>query len=179
MFRPLHETRANRKLTCLDTAQGQHVFAGGHRDAGNGTSKNDDRRETMLRRARQKGVATIEFAFVAPIVFLIVLALFQFVSLLMSQNVLSAAAREGGRFASLPQTTSEDAVVVEVEERLRRGGINPNLVDVDVNPQALGNLNTGDAVSVLVTCQMYKLVWIGPFLPSNLSLSAQFACERE
>ena len=179
-YRKQHtQARAGRTLTCLATARCQLSFVGRHRNAGDDTSKNDVRGETMLRRTRQKGVAAVEFAIVAPIVFFLVLALFQFAGLLMNQNVMSAAAREGARFASLPQATSENDVVAKVEERLSRGGIDPNLVDVDVNPTALGSLNSGVSVSVSVTCPMNKMVWIGPFIPSNLNVSAQFACERE
>ena len=106
MFRSLHGIRAGcALLTCLATARSQLSFAGRHRNAGDDTSKNDARRETVLRRTRQNGAAAVEFAIVAPIVFFLVLALFQFTGLLMNQNVMSAAAREGARFASLPQTT--------------------------------------------------------------------------
>ncbi len=179
MCRSLHGIRAGRALTCFATARSHLSFTGRDRTASDVTSKSDIRRETMLRRTRQKGVATVEFAIVAPIVFFLVLALFQFAGLLMNQNVLSAAAREGARVASLPGTTSEDDVVAKVEERLSRGGIYPNVVDVDVNPEVLSNLNSGEAIRVSVTSPMNKMVWIGPFIPSNLNVSAQFACERE
>ena len=139
----------------------------------------DVRRETMLRRTRQKGVAVVEFSVVAPFVFFTVLALFQFAGLLMNQNVLSAAARDGARFASLPGTTSKNEVVAKVEERLSQGGIDPNVVDVDVNPEVLSNLNSGEAIRVSVTSPMNKMVWIGPYLPPNLDVSAEFTCQRE
>ena len=107
-------------------------------------------------RVRREGAATLEFAIVAPIVFLLILALLQFGSLLMRQNVLTAAAREGARTASLPDTVSTGDVVAIVNDRLQRGGINPAVVDVDVTPTALGSLNTGDSVSVSVTSPMAR-----------------------
>ena len=54
------------------------------------------------RRSRH-GATCVEFAFVAPIVIMMVFGLVHFAALLMSQNVLTAAAREGGRMASMPR----------------------------------------------------------------------------
>ena len=113
--------------------------------------------------------------------FFVVLASIQFAGLLMSQNVMTAAAREGGRVASIPSTLSTDTVVSAVQDRLSRGGLNPALVTVNVDtPTAWDNLDTGDEVSVSVTCAMSDMSWIGAvsIIPS-MNLSAEITYERE
>ncbi len=129
----------------------------------------------------RKGAATLEFALVSPIVFFIVLASIQFAGLLMSQNVLTAAAREGGRVASMPSTVSNDTVIAAVQDRLSRGGVNPALISIDVDtPTAWANLDTGDEVTVSVSGSMREMSWIGAvkIIPST-TLSSQITYKRE
>jgi len=116
---------------------------------------------------------------VAPVVLLVVLALIQFASLLMSLNLLTAAARKGARLASLPTTMSTDAVVSEVREQLERGGIDPSIVTVNVTPTVLNDLMSGEELSVSVSGPMNEMVWIAPTIPSGLNLSAEIAYQRE
>lgn len=137
------------------------------------------RSECSRRSASRRGASTVEFAFVAPLVFLFLLALFQFAGLLMRQNVLTAAAREGGRVASLPSTVSSDTVVAVVEDRLRCGGVNPGFVSVNVQPAALGDAVTGDELRVSVSAPMHKMCWISPIELPNANLTAEATYQRE
>lgn len=125
------------------------------------------------------GASTVEFAIVAPVVFLVVLALIQFAGLLMSKNVLTAAAREGGRVASMPGTDSADTVVEAVQEYLQRGGLDPSSVTVSVNPTSLSNVSTGDELRVSVSAPMNEMAWIWAIAPPNSSLSAEVTYQRE
>lgn len=136
-------------------------------------------RRSSSRRRRRAGTSTVEFAIVAPVVILVFLALIQFASLLMSQNVITAAAREGGRVASLPGTASSATVVAAVNERLTRGGIDPNLVTVSVTPAALESVNQGDDLLVSVSAPVNQMGWIWAIAPPNASLSAEITYERE
>jgi Flp pilus assembly protein TadG len=132
------------------------------------------------RKARQRrGASLVEFAIVAPIVFFVCLALVQFAGLLMSQNVLTAAAREGGRVASLPSTTSNATVIAAVEQRLSRGGIDPDLVNVVVSPTTFTGLKMGDDVSVTVSAQVSDMGWIWAVAPPDAHLSAEITYDRE
>ncbi len=134
----------------------------------------------------RKGAATLEFALVSPIVFFIVLASIQFAGLLMSQNVLTAAAREGGRVASMPSTVSDATVITAVQDRLSRGGVDPALISVVVGtpvvgtPTAWANLDTGDEVTVSVSGSMREMSWIGAvsIIPGT-TLSSEITYERE
>jgi hypothetical protein len=108
-----------------------------------------------------------------------VLTLIQFAGLLMKQNVLTAAAREGARVASLATTDSTNSVVSEVHERLTRGGVDPSVVTVNVIPATLTGLNSGDEVSVSVSGPMRQMAWADVFIPSDVNLSAEVASQRE
>ena len=128
---------------------------------------------------RRTGAATVEFAIVAPIVFLVVLGLVQFASLLMCQNMLTVAAREGARLASMSSTISKDLVVSEMEERLSHAGIDPNQVTINVNPTNLGSLNTGDEVSISVSVPLSEMGWIWAIAPPNANLTAEITHDCE
>ena len=140
-----------------------------------------DRPTSIRRKFRpsRRGASTVEFAVVAPVVFLVLLALIQFAGLLMSQNVLTAAAREGGRVASLPGTVSSQTVVDAVEDHLRRGGLEPNLFTVNVNPATLTSVNTGDELRVSVAAPIRDMGWLWAIAAPNGNLSAEITCERE
>ncbi len=138
-------------------------------------------RSHIRRRVKSKrcGASTVEFAVVAPIVFLILLAVMQFAGLLMSQNVLTSAARTGGRMASLPGTDSSSAVIAAVHAELQRGGIDPDDVSVNVTPSTLIDLEPGDEINVTVSAPISDLGWIWVIAPPDANLVAEISYQRE
>ena len=99
---------------------------------------------------------------------------------LMTQNKLTAAAREGGRMASLPSVTSQDTAIDAVKERLQRAGLDPDSATVTVNPSDLGNVVKGDEISVTVSVPLSESTWLqyGGFL-SGAVLAAEITYIRE
>ena len=130
-------------------------------------------------RSARTGATAVEFALVAPAVFLLILGLIQFAGLMMSVNVMSASAREGARLASLAQTTTKAAIETRVNDHLSMGGVDPNHVTVDIEPTVLSNLEPGDEVTITVSGAVHNMVWIGPLLPTSAELSARFTAIRE
>ncbi len=65
-------------------------------------------RNHTLRRAPRRGAAALEFAVVAPLLFMLILGLIEFGRLMMVQEVLTNGAREGARQAVLPHATQSD-----------------------------------------------------------------------
>lgn len=59
-------------------------------------------------RARRRGAATVEFAIVAPLLFLLVLGIIEFGRLMMVQEILTNGAREAARQAVLPTATKSE-----------------------------------------------------------------------
>jgi Flp pilus assembly protein TadG len=130
-------------------------------------------------RSHRRGVTTVEFAMVAPVVFMLVMALIQYAALMMNQNLLTAAAREGARVAALAGTNSVDVIVSEVEERLTSVGIDPDVVTVNVDPTVLSNLRAGDEITVSLSSPMNEMTWVGAFIPCEGNLSAEICYQRE
>ncbi len=132
-----------------------------------------------LQQTRRKGASTVEFAIVAPIFFLVVLSLIQFAGLLMSQNVLTAAAREGGRVASLPSTLSTNTVIAAAKDCALRGGIAANAVTVNVSPAVLNNLETGDELRISVSAPISDMTWFWAIVSPNGNLTAELTYHKE
>ena len=133
-----------------------------------------------LRVRKRRAVAITEFTVVAPLLFLTVMAVFQFGGLMMAQNVMTAAAREGSRVAALPGTSSSAAVITAVKDRLRLGGVDPDLVTVAVSPSTLDGLAKGTEVRVTVAAPISQLAFFWPeWMTPNHNLSAEMTFNRE
>ena len=128
----------------------------------------------------RRGAAAVEMAIVSPILFVIVLAGIQFGGMMTVQNVLTAAAREGCRVGSFYDTSSSQAVITAVRDRLSLGGVDPDLITIVVSPTTLGGLATGAEVSVKVTGLASELAFLWPpGLGSDPTLSATITYHRE
>ena len=77
-----------------------------------------------FRRTRESGNAVIEFALILPLLLLIVFGITELGRALMTVNVLTAAAREGARVASVAGADSA-AVVTRVMEVLNAARVTP------------------------------------------------------
>ncbi len=79
-------------------------------------------------RTDEKGAVIIEFAFVAPLLIMLTLGVVQISFLLLQQQTLQAAAREGARTASFPSSTSVD-IQLAINRALSAGGeSNPTII---------------------------------------------------
>lgn len=114
---------------------------------------------------RRRGMLSMELAMTLPILFVVLMGLFEFMMLFYSRSLIVEATRVGARKASLPGATQES---VEEEVRLV---LSPSLqtgmqVEVDTG------LNSGDVVVVSVQLPMTSacpdLLW-----PIGLSLNGR------
>ncbi len=97
------------------------------------------------------GSAAVEFAFVAPVLFLVVLAALDFGRLAWITSSLDTAAREGVRFASIRGSSSsapatQEQVIAFVRNRVAIKATNELTVSVTWNP----NQAAGSQVTVVV-----------------------------
>lgn len=118
----------------------------------------------MLSMAR-RGVLSMELVLTLPILFVLLMGLFEFTMLFYSRSLIVEATRVGARKASLPGAT-----VTDVEEEVRRV-LSPRLqtgmqVSVDVG------IHSGDVVAVSVETPMNSaspdLLW-----PIGVSLTGR------
>lgn len=138
----------------------------------------------MIKRSKQRrGAVAVEFAVVAPIFLLLVFALFEFARLLMLQQALTDASREGCRIAGLASSVS----TAEVEETVRSylqsvvGDAASDAATVHVTlPSSLQGVPSGTDLTVGVEIRYADVSWLPlGYLDSNSKISAEARRKRE
>lgn len=135
----------------------------------------------MLRRSRsrdsRRGVAAVEFALTAPLLFLVVFGLIEVGRALMVQQLLSNAARDGARSAILGSATVE-TVDADVTGYLTLSGING--ATVTVTPSPLISAQGGDPVTVAVSVPFSAVSWLPvPAYLGGIVLTSSVTMRRE
>jgi len=131
-------------------------------------------RETSRHR---KGAALVEFAFIAPVFFLIVLAMIEFGRMIMVQQILTNATREGARRAIV-----EGATRSEVENHVTNYLSNASVegATVIVDPSDLSTAGFGDPVTVTVTVPFDTISWTSsPWILGGTTLKASTVMQAE
>ena len=119
----------------------------------------------------------VEFAFVAPVLVLLVFGMIEFGRMVMVQQVLTNAAREGARVGILDDATKSDVEDV-VEDYLDASNIAGATVTVTPDPPS--NAGYGDAVTVTVDIEFGEVSWLpSPMFLQGWELSATTAMRRE
>jgi Flp pilus assembly protein TadG len=108
-------------------------------------------------RRHRRGAAAVEFAVVAPIFVLLVFGMIEFGRMVMVQQMLTNAAREGARLGVIEGNTSTD-VENRVDEYLAAASITGATVTVTTLP-ASGD-DTGDRISVTVSIPFSQVSWL-------------------
>ena len=130
----------------------------------------------------RKGVAAVEFAFVAPVFFLLVLGLVEMGRMMMVQQSLTNAAREGCRMAVMGTTTSGsdvDAAVRDYLQSVTSKALDPAKLRVTA-PANLGQLSLGDHLKVGVEVNYMDVTWVPlGYLGLNPTIRAEQSGYRE
>lgn len=126
---------------------------------------------------RRRGASAVEFAIVAPIFFLVVLGIVEFGRMVMVQQVITNAAREGARISVLDSATA-GRVTARVNDYLKAASL-PNATVV-IDPSAPASAGFDEPVSVEVRMP-YSAVspLTRPFLSQGVVLSAKSTMRRE
>lgn len=137
-------------------------------------------RRILFRRNRdsqsRRGVATVEFAIVAPLFFLLVLGSIELGRALMVQQVLTNASRVGARDAVTLAGTSSSAVAAASSFA---NGASVGGVQVAVSPDASA-ASAGDMISVTVTVPYNNVTWIpSPWFMNGKVLTATSVMRKE
>jgi Flp pilus assembly protein TadG len=137
----------------------RRLFGGRHRDA-----------------QSRRGVATVEFAIVAPLFFLLVLGCIELGRALMVQQILTNSSRAGARNAVTMAGTESSAVAAasDFAEGASVGGVN---VAVTPNP---ASAEAGEMVTVTVTVPFENVTWVpAPWFMGGKTLSATSVMRKE
>jgi Flp pilus assembly protein TadG len=126
---------------------------------------------------RRRGAAIAEFAVVVPVLILLFFGLLEFGRMMMVEQILTNAAREGCRKAVLPGTTSDDVTTV-VNNYLSNSGISgANTPTVTPAPDSA---NAGDAITVTVSINFNNVSWLPvPQWLGNKTISASVVMAKE
>jgi Flp pilus assembly protein TadG len=112
-----------------------------------------------LRRGNARpGAAVVEFAVLAPLLFLLIFGMIEYGRMVMVQQLITNASREGARVAILAGTTN--AIVIDtVQEKL--GSAVPCLdSDVTTNPADITTAAPGESVTVTVGVNFADVSWL-------------------
>jgi Flp pilus assembly protein TadG len=135
---------------------------------------------------KRRGAAAVEFAVVAPVFFILIFGMIEFGRMVMVQQILTNASREGARKAVLDGSTAAD-VNTTVINLMSDAKIAVTAANVTINPTNPGTANFGDPVTVTVQVPFSQVSWLPApmllsFLPAgktDITLSAQTVMRRE
>ena len=132
----------------------------------------DKRNSTRIR----KGASAVEFAIVAPVFFLFVLAIIELGRMVMLEQMIVNASREGARAAVLENATADD---VENTVLDRLSSFNTSNVDVEINPSNPASAGFGDPIEVTVSIPFADVSLLAPFFANDRDItgSTTMRCE--
>lgn len=117
-------------------------------------------------RRNRRGAAAVEFAVVSPVLFLLIFGMIEYGRMVMVQQVITNAAREGARKAVLDGSTSSDVTTV-VSNYLTSAKISG--ATTTVNPTNPSSATSGSSVTVTVSVPYSSVSW----LPHNFWLGSK------
>lgn len=119
----------------------------------------------------------VEFAVIAPIFFLFIFGVIEFGRMVMVQQIITNASREGARQAVLDGQT-HDSVVNTVTSYLTGSSISG--ATVTVNPYNPNDAGYGAAVTVTVSVDFSQVSWLPtPMFLGGNTLTATTVMRRE
>lgn len=125
----------------------------------------------------RRGAAVVEFAVVAPVLILLLLGMIECGRMIMVQQVLTTAAREGARTATIEGNSSSEAVDA-VKSFLAGAGVKGS--SVTVTPSNTGSIAHGQPITVSVSVPFTEVSWLPkPFFFGNITLNSAATMRRE
>ncbi len=146
---------------------------------GRGPSAGPTKLEKLCRicRRNRRATATVEFAIVAPLFFLLLFGIIEFGRMVMVQQIITNASREGARMAVLDGATTA-RVETAVDDYLSNSSIQGATVTVTPNPPTLAEY--GEPVTVAVSIPFTQVSWLpSPMFLGATTLSASTVMRRE
>jgi Flp pilus assembly protein TadG len=139
-------------------------------------------RSETNRRPSRRGTAAVEFALVAPVFFLFLFGLIELARMVMLQQAMTNAAREGCRTAVLATTIDSADVDAKVRNYLNSvtsSASNTDKVRVTV-PAGLASTTSGTELSVAVEVDYQDTSWLPMrYLGLNPTIAAKQVGKRE
>ena len=129
------------------------------------------------KRPCRRGAAVVEFAVVSPVLILLLLGMIECGRMIMVQQALTTAVREGARTA-IVEGNSTSTAIGAVESFLAGVGITGT--KVTVTPASTGSVPHGQPITVSASVPFAEVSWLPhPFYLGNTTLSSQATMRRE
>jgi Flp pilus assembly protein TadG len=127
-------------------------------------------------RKRRRGAAAVEFAIVLPVFVILVFGMIEYGRMVMVQQVITNASREGARRAVLDGATTT-SVQSAVTSYLTNASVNGGSTAVSPNPTTAAS---GDPITVTVSIPFSSVSWLpSPMYLGGKTLSASTTMRRE
>jgi len=124
-------------------------------------------------------VAAVEFAVVAPVFFLLIFGMIEYGRMVMVQQVITNASREGARLAVLDGANFEE-INSQVNDYLNSASINAVNAMVTVEPDPPTSAGFGEPITVSVSIAFSKVSWLpSPMYLGGKTLTATTVMRRE
>jgi Flp pilus assembly protein TadG len=133
-------------------------------------------RTPVRRERRRRGAAIVEFAIVAPLFFMLILGIIEFGRMVMVQQIITNAAREGARVGVLSNATTSQ-VDSAVSNYLSAVSISGQSVSVTPDPPSTAT--PGSLVTVSVSIPFSQVSWMTPFFLRSTVLKAKCVMRTE
>jgi hypothetical protein len=135
-------------------------------------------RVCRLCRIKRRGAAAVEFALVAPVFFLLVFGMIEFGRMVMVQQVITNASREGARAAVLDGATTA-SVNTTVTNYLTGAHLSGG--SVTIAPADPSTAKAGDPITVTVQIPFSQVTWLPApmFISGSTQLTAATVMRRE
>jgi len=154
-----------------------HAWKAGPTAASLPPATNKLERPCRLYRRKRRATAAVEFAVVAPVFLLLVFGMIEYGRMVMVQQIITNASREGARTAVLDGSTTS-SVQTAVNNYLTAGSISGATVTVNPNPPS--NAQYGDPVTVTVSVPFSQVSWLpSPMYLGGTTLTSQTVMRRE
>jgi Flp pilus assembly protein TadG len=132
-----------------------------------------------LFRRNRRAAAAVEFAVVAPVFFLMIFGMIEYGRMVMVQQVITNASREGARLAVL-----DGASFGEIEDRvndyLEAASIDTGSTNVEVLPDPPTSAAFGEPITVTVEVPFSEVSWLpSPMYLGGKTLTATTVMRRE
>lgn len=141
-------------------------------------TESEDSRGANSRPASQKrrGATAVEFAFIAPVIFLLLFACIEFCRVMMVTHTLEEAARAGCRNAILEEATS-GSVEDTVESLLLQSGIDTYTLTISPDPPQ--SACQFEPITVSISARYADISWLPPMYMQNKTFKSSCTLPRE
>jgi hypothetical protein len=165
----------NKKIGQTDKIKSSTIS----RNLGNGEVKLE--KVCHICRKQRRGAAAVEFAIVAPVFFVLVFGMIEYGRMVMVQQVLTNASREGARVGVLDPPTGQMSlpqVTTTINNYLTSAGITG--ATITTTPSEPSTAAYGQSVTVKVSVPFSKVSWLPtPIWLGGKTLSASTVMRRE